>query len=409
MGSEASTEAKAKSPSKEAPEARALGAYEALSRSAKLPDLVALTLEIAELATSTRLAETGAASKVQAYMELAKLAREDAETPYGNALKVLETGPEDAAERALAQALYAHAVAEMPRGKAEAETKLAGDILWLATHTAFDATPLLDRALGEDAVDIWRAVADRILRIDEGRGGALGRGEALVGCASLSSAESEGATAARDMLVGHLHDPVLARILGDATPKAGVRLLGETVPPPRGPVATTLLAVTGILFLLRLGALVGRVALAYRRDAEVDLSPKQIRVRTRTTMLGRTLGDREQVIDPTSLARVVREVRYPRSTFYAGLLALALGSFLGVRALVDGVRAASPSLLVVGIVVLAAGVALDFALGTLIPGSKGQCRIGFVPKTGTPVWVGRVDATRADEALASTLGSSAPR
>ncbi|NVL83962.1 hypothetical protein, partial [Escherichia coli] len=71
-------------------------------------------------------------------------------------------------------------------------------------------------------------------------------------------------------------------------------------------------------------------------------------------------------------------VRYPRAAFYAGLLALAIGSYVGVRAFVDGVRAASPSLLLTGLVVIALGIGADFVLGSLVPGSRGRVRIAFV-------------------------------
>jgi hypothetical protein len=172
---------------------------------------------------------------------------------------------------------------------------------------------------------------------------------------------------------------------------------------PRGPVLTTILALTGILFVMHAVRLVARLALAYRRPAEVSLSDAGVTMRTRTEMLGRTLREREHVIVRAGLVRVVREVRYPRTAFYAGLLALALGSYVGVRAFVDGVRAASPSLLLTGLVVVALGIAADFVLGSVLPGGRGRVRVVFVPRTGKAICVGDVDATRADDALARAL------
>ncbi len=388
------------------PEA-SLGAYEAVARSARLPDLVALTLEVVGAAATARRADVASKTKVQTHVELAHLSRADADTAYGNALKVLELGPEGAAERALAQALWAHAVAEAPRARTEDEDRLVSDVLWLATHTAYDATPLLDRALGDDAADLWTAIADRVKRIDGGRGGSLGRAEAIVGCAALASSSSRTAEGLRTTLGPQLTDPILTKVLG-AGAAAGadtgeMKLIAELAPGPRGPVVTTLLAFTGVLFVLRGASAVARVALAYRTPTEVSLSSAGIRVKTRIEMLGRTLREREQVIAKDALVRVVREVRYPRVAFYAGLLALVIGSYIGVRALVDGVRAASPSLLAVGLLVVALGVAIDFVLGSVLPGSRGRCRIAFVPKTGRTVWVGDVDAKRADEVLARVL------
>jgi hypothetical protein len=383
-----------------------LGAYEAVARSARLPDLVAVTQKVVGEAASARRAAWNTLGTVTTAAEELKLGRADAETPYGNALKVLEAGPEGAAERALACALWAHAVAEQRR---DDEDKLAGDVLWLATHTPFDATLLLDRALGEDAAELWTAIADRVKRVDEGRGASIGRAEALVGAAALAASGSPGAERARSMLAGKVNDAALVRVLGAqstsaaAAPAGEMHFEGEAVPAPRGPVATTLLAMSGILFVMHAARLVGRFALAYKRPAEVAMSSSGIRVKTRTEMLGRVLREREHVIPKSGLARATREVRYPRIAFYTGLLALALGSWVGVRAFVDGVRAASPSLLVVGLLIIATGIAADFVLGTLLPGARGRSRVIFVPKSGKPIAIGDVDAKRADEALTRSL------
>jgi hypothetical protein len=150
--------------------------------------------------------------------------------------------------------------------------------------------------------------------------------------------------------------------------------------------------------------LFARLALAYERPSELVVSDRGVVLRTRTRMLGRTLRDREQIIVRAGLVRVTREVSYPRAALYAGLLALTLGSWLGVRTLSDGVRAASPSLLLVGLLFVALGIATDFVLGSLLPSARGRCRVAFVPRSGPTLCIGNVDAKRADEALASTLG-----
>jgi hypothetical protein len=395
-------------PAASASDTRPLAAYELLARSARLADLVALTSRIVTDAARARTADWAFASKVSAAADEAKLVRDDADTRFGNAFDVLATGGEGTAERALAAALWAHAVAESPRSRTEDEDRLAGDILWLATHTAFDATPLLDRALGDEAADLWTAIADRVRRIERGRGGALGRGEAVVACAALAASGSAKAKRLCTDLSNEVKDPVLLRVLatGESSTPEEVRLEGELLPAPRGPIATTVLAFTGLLFVMHAVRLFARVALAYRRPAEVSLTESGVRVKTRTEMLGRTLREREHVVPRTGLVRVVREVRFPRAAFYAGLFALALGSWLGVRAFVDGVRAASPSLLVVGLVIVAVGIGADFVLGTLLPGARGRCRVAFVPRTGPVLCVGDVDARRADDALARSLARS---
>jgi hypothetical protein len=381
-----------------------LAAYEAVARSARLPDLVAITQKILGDATAHRRSGWEYGAKVAAAADEAKLTRTDADTAFGNVLDVLGSGAEGEAQRALACSLYAHAIAEARR---DDDDLLAGDVLWLATHSAFDATPLLDRALGDEADDLWTAIGDRIRRIDGGTGMSTGRGEAIVGCVALCSSESAVARKVAAELAPRLHDPTLARLLGPAvhSPRQEVRLEGEAMTPPRGPVLTTILALTGILFAMHALQLVARIALAYRRPAEVSLSEDGVRMRTRTELLGRTLREREHVIVRAGLVRVVREVRYPRAAFYAGLLALAVGSYVGVRAFVDGVRAASPSLLLSGLVVVSLGIAADFVLGSVLPGGRGRVRVVFVPRTGKALCVGDVDASLADDALARALSA----
>lgn len=385
-----------------------LGAYEALARAPRLADLVALALKVVGDAARQRSADWANGAHVGAAAEEAKLSRADAETKFGNALDVLSNGGDDDGSRALGGALWAHAVAESPRKQTDDEDRVAGDILWLAAHGPFDATPLLDRALGDDASDLWVAIAGRIRQILRGRGAPLGRAEVLLGAAALAGSTNDRARTLAADLARDVKDPVLLRVLGAGTPASSastsvIRLDGELVAAPRGLVTTAILGCTGILFALHAARFLGRVALAYRRPAEVSFSEAGVRVKARTELLGRTLREREHVIVRAGLARVVREVRFPRAAFYAGLLALAIGSWIGVRAFVDGVRAASPSLLLVGLVVVVLGVAADFVLGSILPGTRGRTRVLFVPKTGAALCIADVDATRADAALRSVL------
>ncbi len=176
---------------------------------------------------------------------------------------------------------------------------------------------------------------------------------------------------------------------------------GELSSPPRGPLATVLLAVTGLLLLLPAAQLVGRLALGYRRPAVVSLSDEGgVRVKARTELLGRTLRERDVLVPRAALMRATRDVRYPSLAMYAGLLALAIGSYLGVAAFVDGVRAASPSLLATGLAIVALGLGLDFVLSSLAPGARARCRVLFVSRNGVALCVGGVEAKRADALLA---------
>ncbi|HEY2513134.1 MAG TPA: hypothetical protein VGI39_19835, partial [Polyangiaceae bacterium] len=341
------------------------------------------------------------AAKVKSLAEEAKLAPEDATTAFGNALAVLERGPEDGTEQALARALWAHAVAEAPPKGREDEDRAATDILWLATHTPFDATPLLDRALGDAASEIWDAITDRIRRVDQGKLANLGRGEALVGCVALARSSSPSARRHAASLAGEIHDPAFKQVLEVRAPIREETLHGELVMTPRGPVATTVLAITGLLFAYHGVRLLARLALAYRRPAELTLSETGVHIHVRVELLGRLLRERDHVILRNALVEATREVRYPRLPFYVGLLALATGSYFGVATLLDGVRAASPSLLLTGLLVVAAGVLLEVLFGSLEPATTGRCRVLLVPARGPAFCVGQLEPRRTDQALQS--------
>jgi hypothetical protein len=84
---------------------------------------------------------------------------------------------------------------------------------------------------------------------------------------------------------------------------------------------------------------------------------------------------------------------------YAGLFALAVGSYFGVSLFIDGARAGSPELLGLGALVVAIGVALDFALVNAAPLARGRCSVVVVPRKGAALALGSVDATQADAGL----------
>ncbi len=376
-------------------------AYEALSKHPLLRDLTSITHELmASAAEARRVAPS--AERVEVAVGARKLTRDDVGTAFGNALDVLSRGPEDDAERSLARALAAHAVAANRPGGAEDEARLAGELLWLAAHTPFDALGLLDVALGDGADGLWTAITDRVRRVDAGTLPAVGRCEALVGAVALGASSSRTARERAARLASDVHDAGLARLLA-LRPGGGAAasLDGQVVPSPRGPAATFALAITGLLLAANAARLVARVVLGYASPATASLTEDGgVRVKWRTVLLGRTLRDREIVIPRTGLARATREVRYPSLAMYAGLLALAAGSYLGVTTFVDGVRSASPSLLAWGLGLVALGLALDFILTSLAPGARGRCRVLFTARDGARVCVGGVDAGAATALLA---------
>jgi hypothetical protein len=187
---------------------------------------------------------------------------------------------------------------------------------------------------------------------------------------------------------------------GGADDDAGAAIAaGELTPPPLHPAKLIALAVTGILAAMWMARLVGRLALRYRRPAELRVTGGRVTLRSRTELLGRTLRERETVIPEGGLVRATREVRYPGILLYTGLFALALGSYFGVALFIDGARAGSPELIGIGALLVAGGVGLDFLLGNAQSGLRGRCRVVLVPKKGPAFAVGELEPSVADAAL----------
>ncbi len=176
-------------------------------------------------------------------------------------------------------------------------------------------------------------------------------------------------------------------------------LHGERAALPRGPLLTVLLAISGLLLVIELWRLIGRYVLSLRRTVEVRVTSAGLEVRTRTAMLGKTLLEGATVIPRDGLVRVTREIRYPGLPMYAGLGALAIGSYVGVGLFVDGARAGSPSMLGMGLLIALVGLAIDFAFSSLIPGARGRSRLLIVPRRGPVLCLGGIDVATADRIL----------
>jgi hypothetical protein len=184
-----------------------------------------------------------------------------------------------------------------------------------------------------------------------------------------------------------------------STDDAPSTLQGDLAALPRGPVLTAILAITGLLLVIELGRLVGRYVLSLRRAAEIRVTAAGLEVRTRTVMLGKTLLESATVIPRDGLVRVTREIRYPSLPMYAGLGALAIGSYIGVGLFVDGARAGSPSMLGTGLLIALFGLGIDFAFSSLIPGASGRSRLLIVPRRGPILCLASVDVALADRIL----------
>jgi hypothetical protein len=373
-------------------------AYESLRSLPRAEDIGKATLAAIDgLLGGLSFEETSRRALVRA--EDAGLAPADANTPLGNAIEMLRRKPEIAGERSLARAMAAHALGGRPWSGADGGARAATEWLWLATHTPFNALGLVDHVFDPaHAAELWTAIAERVRAADASAGGGEAPSEALVAAAALLASPSEAAGDLVRRLTDDVREPTVAFVLATAASTA-VTAEGEIVPRPRGTMATVLLGLSGLAVVMHSLRLLGRWVLGYRTPAEIVVRSDSVQVRSRTELLGRTLREQEVTLRRGDILRATREVRYPSLALYAGLSALGVGSFFGVVTLVDGVRVGSPSLVVIGAGVVAAGLLLDFLLSCVLPTRAGRCRVVLVPRRGGAIAVGRLEISAADALL----------
>jgi hypothetical protein len=342
------------------------------------------------------------AAESLATLQAAGLTAEQAETPFGNPLRALEHGPDGPGERQLLGALLALGVAqELPEGEPERDA-LAADLVWLATHTTIDALGSLDAALQDQAAGMWEAVA-HVARDPEAVAPEFGRAEGLIAAAAIAASKSEIAHRARLHLSQAATDAGVRALAAGAVTANADRLDGELSTAPFGPIVTALLTVTLVLFALQVGKVLLRWVLAFKRPASISIGPNGLELSQRTELLGKVLRERSIVVPLGSLVRVTRETRYARLGMYVGLMALVLGSYLGMGLFVDAVRVpgGSASLFGLAVLMMVLGLMLDFTFSNAADTVRGKCRMLVVPQRGRVLCLGSLDPARADAMLAT--------
>jgi hypothetical protein len=325
------------------------------------------------------------------------------DTPFGNVLRALRkgaglTGP----ERDMLGALVARGVALAPPDPGEASARVAEALAWIGGHTAIDPLPFVDASLALTAEPLWAALVRLLERHDEGTQGGFDRPSAVVAASAIGRSDGSVAEQHRAALRVALRDPTLRRLVGASAETPGVKsvaIAAEEGAAPRSPALTVLLTVTFILPVVAVSRLFARLALRLRRPANVDISAEGVRVRSRTELLGRTILEHETFLPASGLMRARREVRYPRLATYAGIAALLLGSYVGLRLVIDGARSGSPELLGLGLGLLLAGLGVDYLLSIWPSRAPARCRVVFEPRKGRAVSLRDVDRELADRAL----------
>lgn len=327
------------------------------------------------------------------------VAREQAETSFGDVFAILERGPETPAEADLVAAFFAQGLrARLEKtdeaGRAAAMQGLLPRLDWLMTYSNVDPYLHVDATFSAPVARVvWDALARATLAEgdgDEGRVVRLLRTEVLC----RTSPETR-ARLCKDL--AGASDPVvagLARTLGlgetaPATGDAAEALTGRVGPRPVGPVRRALALCTGWALLSAVLGAAGRYLLGFRRTMSVTIAPRGLVCRRKVDLLGKTIRESEEVVPFAGLASVERESRYPYLYLLVGVGGLALGAIWGVLRVFDGIRGAYAPLALVGLAAIALGVIFDLGLSALWPARKGRVSLTLLkaPKR----WIRLVD------------------
>lgn len=326
------------------------------------------------------------------------------ETSFGNVLRALKKGiSASGPERMLVGALAA-----MGATHGEPDAKTIHALVWTAAHTPFDPLEALSR-LGntERKTRVAEVYFDLARRYDDGDA-TVDRPTALVAALELGKRRSpeisqRARVALRDpMMLAMIAPPVAAA--GEQTIVRGVSAEpvgfdAEITAPPRHIAWTVVLLVTFLLPFVAAFRAIGRWVLRLKEPATISVSKTGVTIKSRLELLGRTLRERETFMPSAGLESAAREVRYPALPTYIGIASLLLGSFIGLRLVMDGARSGSPEFLSLGVALLLGGLALDYVLSRFPLRTPDRCRLLFTPQKGRPVALVGAPRGSADRAL----------
>jgi hypothetical protein len=170
------------------------------------------------------------------------------------------------------------------------------------------------------------------------------------------------------------HDPSSAPSTEPAGPQIRGRLTRRL-----GFAPVRILAVlTGFALIRGVLALIGRYLLMLRREATAAIDGGTMTLDVEWSLLGKRFR-RTRTVAPI---RTIDAARFEDRRRYVYLLVgfgcLAIGTWVGIQWLVEGLRAGFPQLALIGAGIVAAGVLLDLVMYVFVPEGKGRSHVHLV-------------------------------
>ncbi len=133
-----------------------------------------------------------------------------------------------------------------------------------------------------------------------------------------------------------------------------------------------LAVITGVALVRGILTLAARYLLGVRSKATVRLEGRALSLDVRWSIAGRIVRESTTLVPLAGMEAVRLENRRRTVHLLVGFGCLAVGTWVGIQWLVDGLRAGFPYLALLGAGVVAAGVLLDLFAYFVIPAGSGR-------------------------------------
>jgi hypothetical protein len=346
---------------------------------------------------------------------------DNASTNLGNLLVMLERGARGGAELSLVSAFALRGFDRMfvaahgGEQQASAE-RFVSQLDWIELATDYRLTPYIERLLGEPARSaLIEALSSAVLRdepIADVPTDSAVRARNAARISVLARLRNSHAQDALRNMRRNAKDPATRALAAALSPDSAfeaaevLRVSGVARPASRSLPIAWLRWLSGFA-LLQAAQRLGCFLVALRAELEVELRGDALQVRSRTSLMGRTLRTSEAFYDIWRVTGAFRRARFALLRSVVGVLSLSLGVLLGGYLVFDGARGGAPLLLLLGAGVVALGSGVDLALNVLLPARDARVDVQVDLRDARSLRLGRVqqaDADRLLQALSLRLG-----
>lgn len=341
------------------------------------------------------------------------LTREDAETPLGNLLTIVERGAERSSELALLAAVFVggfgDAVGADSAERAARVARFVEHAEWLELRTAYRVLPLVERVL--DPVLAGAVYAQLGARVAQGLAAAPTAQQRSLQAGRVALLAAGKAQAARDALARIADakgDEVAALLAAHALgrrPGAVGELRTVSVRGPagaalRGVLTWLLRTVTGLSLLSWIVRALMRL-IGMRREVELTLRGPAVTLHRRLHWLGRELRSEAQLCPVGALRLARRSARFVGVYRSLATLCFALGVLIAGRLAVEAALAAEPALWAWAAGLALGGSAIDLIGAAWLPGRAGRVTLEVDLGRGARGRIAQVALADADAFLAA--------